>query len=87
MKGKAQFCNVGDSAYSISEHMMKPFSEREISKEEDATVQKRKVLFNRKLCGACIVMSEIIYSTMKRRWPILKNMTHHLNRVLTAKKY
>ena len=39
---------VGDSAYSISEQMMKPFSEREITKEADAAVRRRKVLFNRK---------------------------------------
>ena len=69
---------VGDSAYGISEVLTKPFSERELNNEVDQARRRRKILFNRRLCGARTVMSENIYATLKRRWPVLKNMRHHM---------
>ena len=72
VEGQTEYCMVGDSAYSISETLVKPFSEAEINNEEDAATKRRKTLFNKKLCGARTVMSKNIYGTMKRRCPILK---------------
>ena len=69
---------VGDSAYGISEVLTKPFSERELNNEVDQARRRQKILFNRRLCGARTVMSENIYATLKRRWPVLKNMRHHM---------
>ena len=87
MEGKTQFCIVGDSAYSISEHTMKPFSEREIREEEDATVQKRKVIFNIKLCGACTVDGTDIVSKIELKKKPLLNRPSITPRMISKKFY
>ena len=63
-----RFYIAGDSAYPISEVLMKPFSIPE------AANCPRKRLYNGRLSGLRTVMSENIYGTWKRRFPILKAM-------------
>lgn len=80
------FLLVGDSAYAISETLTKPFSEAEIQSELDGARRRRKVLFNTRLCGARTVMTENIFGSWKRRWPIVKNMRHHMSMAQKAIK-
>ena len=63
-----RFLIVGDSAYPISENLIKPYSTGE------AAADRRKRLFNRRLSGLRTVMSENVYGVWKRRFPILKSM-------------
>ena len=59
------FFVAADSAYPLSELVMKPFSEPANGKER---------LFNRRLSQARVVMTEDIFGMWKRRFPILCNM-------------
>ena len=69
---------VGDSCHWISEVLTKPFSEAEINSEINPACRHQKLLFNICLLGAHTVLSENIFATLKQRWPILKNMRHHM---------
>ena len=79
VEAQNEYMIVGDSAYGISEHLVKPFSNAEINSEANEARKRKMVRFNKKLCGARTVMSENLYGTLKRRWPILKNMRHHMD--------
>jgi hypothetical protein len=59
---------AGDSAYPISENLMKPYTNAEAG--QDAS----KRLFNKRLCGLRTVMSENVYGVWKKRFPILREM-------------
>ncbi len=63
---------AGDSAYTISEILMKPYSNAE------ALGDASKRLFNGRLSGLRTVMSENVYGIWKKRFPILREMRSHL---------
>ena len=78
VEGQNQYFIVGDSSYGISDVLKITLLEAEINNEENADTRRRKIQFNGCLSGARTVMSENLYGTLKRRWPILKNMHHHM---------
>ena len=55
---------VGDKAYPISDVMIKPYP------RDEAENDSRKALFNMRLCGARMKMTENIYSMYKEYFPI-----------------
>ena len=63
-----RFLIAGDSGYPISEVLIKPFNINEASQD------KRKRIFNRKLSGLRTVMSENIFAVWKRRFPVIKSL-------------
>lgn len=71
IEGQRQFYLAGDSAYPISDVLIKPYS------NADALDDRRKKLFNARLCGLRTIMTENIFGIWKRRFPILKNMRCH----------
>ena len=62
------FLIAGDSGYPISEVLIKPFNINEASQD------KRKRIFNKKLSGLRTVMSENIFAVWKRRFPVIKSL-------------
>lgn len=68
MESQRRFLVAGDSGYPISDVLIKPFSMNEASGD------RRKRMFNRRLSGARTVMSENIYGVWKRRFPIIKSL-------------
>lgn len=65
------FLLAGDSAYPISDVLMKPYSNQE------ARHSPRKRLFNTRFCGLRTVMSENVYGVWKSRFPCLRNLRCH----------
>ena len=60
---------AGDSAYPLSKSLIKPFS---------APTTRTEGRFNGKLSGLRTVMTENVYGRLKARFPILREMRHHL---------
>ena len=56
-----QYYIVGDSAYSLSKHMIKPFSTRELEAEENEDDRRKMAYFNKKLSGARTTMTKNVY--------------------------
>lgn len=69
-----RFMIAGDSAYPISESLMKPY------RPEVAVLDptRRQVVFNNRLNAIRTRMTENIFGRWKRRFPILKGMRVHL---------
>ena len=84
VEGQNQYCMVGDSAYSISETLVKPFSEAEINNKEDAATKRRKTLFNKK------TMWSPNSHVREHLWPYeeevanIENMRHHIPMALKS---
>jgi hypothetical protein len=66
IESRRDFLLAGDSAYPISDVLMKPYPTAE------AIVDNRKRLFNARLCGLRTEMSENVFGIWKRRFPILR---------------
>ena len=72
IESQRRFLIAGDSAYPISEVLIKPYPVAESAQDN------RKREFNRRLSGLRTVMSENLYGVWKRRFPILKNLRQNL---------
>jgi hypothetical protein len=59
---------AGDSAYPISEVLLKPYSSNEAAGDFSMRY------FNSLLSGARTVMSENVFATLKKRFPILRKL-------------
>ena len=66
-----RFLIAGDTGYPISDTLVKPYPTNESSHD------RRKRLFNRRLSGLRTVMSECLFGSWKRRFPIIKNLRTH----------
>ena len=66
-----RFLLAGDSAFPISDVLVKPYSTR------DAMDDRRKRLFNIRLSGLRTVMTENVYGIWKQRFPCLRNLRCH----------
>jgi DDE superfamily endonuclease len=64
---------AGDSAYPISDVLVKPYPTPEVLADNSG----RKRLFNARLCGLRTEMSENVFGIWKRRFPCLRNMRSH----------
>lgn len=62
---------AGDSAFPISDTLVKPFS------TDEAQRDPVKKLWNLRLSGARTILTEHIYGRWKRRWPILNRGREH----------
>lgn len=67
IESKKRFYLAGDSAYPISDVLMKPYS------NEDALYDATKALFNSRLCGIRTMMTENLFALWQRRFPILNH--------------
>jgi hypothetical protein len=65
---KRRYYLAGDSAYPISDHLIKPYSVNKALRDP------RRRLFNTRLCGLRTEMSENVYGMWKRRFPVLRNL-------------
>lgn len=65
-----EFKMVADTAYPISDVVIKPYL------AEEALNDRRKRLFNRRLSGMRTQMTECIYGMWKRRFPILRDLRY-----------
>jgi len=71
IEAQPRFLLAGDSAFPISNVLVKPFSNAE------AEVDARKRLFNKRHSGLRTVMTENTFGIMTKRFPILKKMRSH----------
>jgi len=70
------FVCCGDSAYPISLGMVTPYSQREVTPGWPHYERNRK--FNKRMCGARTVMSEIIFGRLVRMYPVLDNLRYYV---------
>ena len=68
LEQQRHFLIAGDSAYPISEILIKPYTTAEAANDN------RKRLFNRNLSGLRSVMTENLFGMWKRKFPILKSL-------------
>jgi DDE superfamily endonuclease len=62
---------AGDSAYPISDVLVKPYPNQEAIRDQ------RKRLFNSRLCGLRTEMSENVFGIWKQRFPCLRSLRCH----------
>lgn len=71
LEQQRRYLVAADSAFPISDVLIKPYSTREA--EQDPL----KARFNTRLSQIRTVMTENLYGALKRRYPVVKNLRSH----------
>ena len=71
LERQRQYLIAGDSAYPISDILMKPYP------TDQAERNRWKRLFNRRLCGLRSEMTECTFGIWKRRFPCVSSANFH----------
>lgn len=72
LEGQHEFLVAGDGGYTLSRHLMIPYTTAESGADPD------KALFNTKLSALRTILTECIFGILKRRWALLQHLPYNM---------